>query len=110
LDPDRVKSTQSDGDGVGALRHIVLADGSLIIERIEWKDLNSRRLVYSIVGESVLPVNEYLAIAKVTEIDSHSCQLDWQSTFSPLGSIEHAQETVKALYNGGAIRIRTLLE
>lgn len=109
LDPRQVKSVECEGNDVGAVRNIMMADGSVIPERIEWKNEESMRLIYSIVGETVLPVREYVATAKVTVIDENTCQLDWQSTFRPVGSSEEAQKTIKNLYTGGISKLIDLL-
>lgn len=109
LNPKTVSRVECNGNQVGDVRHIFLADGSVIPERIELIEHSSMRLIYSIVEDGVLPVSEYVATVKISEIDSSQCQLDWQSTFAPVGSTENAEKTIESLYLNGIEKIEKIV-
>ncbi len=108
-DPNLIKSCESDGNSAGALRTITLADGAVIRERLEAIDAGARRFTYSILGECPLPVKDYVATAKVTETGDGSCQVDWQSTFEPVGPAGEAEKIIQGVYTGGVAGIRKAL-
>jgi hypothetical protein len=108
-DPRFIKSCTCDGNEPGAVRTITLADGAVIRERLEAVDHDARRFSYCIVGTCPLPVANYLATAKVTELPSGGCQVDWQSTFEALGSTDEAEKMIRGVYTGGVAGIRKLL-
>ncbi len=108
-DPNLIKSCESDGNSAGAVRTLTLADGAVIRERLEAIDASARRFTYAIIGECPLPVKDYVATAKVTELGADQCQVDWQSTFEPIGSVEEAEKMVQGIYVGGVAGIRKAL-
>lgn len=108
-DPKLIKSCECDGNSAGAVRVLTLADGAVIRERLEAIDGDSRRFTYSILGECPLPVKDYVATAKVTETGSGTCQVDWQSTFEPVGSAEEAEKMIQGVYTGGVAGVRKAL-
>ena len=108
-DPRFIKSCEADGNDVGAVRTITLAGGAAIRERLELLDAGARRFSYSILGESPLPVADYLATAKVTATGENSCVVDWQSTFEAIGSQEAAEKMIRGVYTGGVAGIRKAL-
>ena len=104
--PRMIKSCTVDGFGVGAVRTIETADGGVIRERLESLEPHARRLAYSIVGESPLPLTNYMATMMVTG-HSNGCQIDWVSTFEPRGvSPQVAEGVVRAIYEAGIAGIR----
>ncbi len=108
-DPNLIKSCEADGNSAGAIRTITLADGAVIRERLEAIDADSRRFSYSILGECPLPVKDYVATAKVTETGSGNCQVDWQSTFEPVGPADEAEKMIRGVYTGGVAGVRKAL-
>ena len=109
LNPETVLEVKCDGNEVGSTRWITLQDGAVVEERIEYLDPAARRMIYSIVGESPLPVTEYLATAKVSESEEGRCSLDWQSTFVPKGDKTMAEKVMLGLYTFAIGRINSLL-
>ncbi len=107
--PGFVIGCEADGNDVGALRVVTMADGAEVSERLEWFDDDACRLSYSIVGESKFPVKDYLATVKVTEIDENHCQVDWQSTFEALGPVDQLEDLFRGVYAGGVVGIRKRL-
>lgn len=94
---DLVKRTSCEGEGVGALRTLELADGGAVRERLDAFDAARRSLTYSIVGESPLPVRDYRATVEVVESGPERCRVEWRSTFEPAGAPE---PEVRALVEG----------
>ncbi len=108
-DPNLIKSCECDGNTAGAIRVLTLADGSVIRERLEAIDGDARRFTYSILGECPLPVADYVATAKVTELGDGKCQVDWQSTFAPVGDAGEAEKMIAGVYTGGVAGVRKAL-
>ncbi len=50
-----------------------------------------------------------LLVSKVTETGSGSCQVDWQSTFEPVGSVDEAEKMIRGVYTGGVAGVRKAL-
>jgi hypothetical protein len=108
-DPNLVTSCECDGNSAGVIRTLTIAGGGVIRERLEAIDGDARRFTYSILGESPLPVKDYVATAKVTELGPEKCQVDWQSTFSPVGDAGEAEKVITGVYTGGVAGIRKAL-
>ena len=108
-DPRFITGCECDGNEVGSVRTITMADGSAVQERLETLEQGSRRLSYSILGDCPLPVKDYLATVKVTEADAGTCRVDWQSTFEATGPVEKAEKMIRGVYTGGVACIRKVL-
>ena len=107
--PGFVIGCEADGNEVGAIRVVTMADGAQVRERLERFENDARRLSYSIVGESKFPVKDYLATVKVTALGDDRCQVDWQSTFEPLGPVDELEALFRGVYAGGVVGIRKRL-
>lgn len=107
--PGFVIGCECDGNEVGAVRIVTMADGSRVRERLEGLEQDARRLSYSILGESKFAVKNYLATVKVSELGETRCQVDWQSTFEALGPAEELEDLFRGVYAGGVIGIRKRL-
>ncbi len=108
-DPKLIKSCSADGNEVGAIRTIILPNGAEVHERLEIIDHDRYRMSYTIVDPSPLPVKDYMATAKVTDTGPGTCQVDWQSTFQPIGDIEEAEKVVRRLYIAGVKGLREIV-
>ena len=71
-----------DGEGVGALRTLTMADGRVVVDRLE--EVGNRSYSYSIV-ESPLPFHTYRAKMEAKSTTGEKCQLIWSSEFEPKG-------------------------
>ena len=108
-DPRLIKSCEADGNQVGAVRTIVLADGGIIKERLDALEPQAHRFTYAILGECPLPVDSYSATVKLTATDGGT-QVDWISTFEPRGvSQEEAENVIRGVYTGGIAGVRKAL-
>ncbi len=96
-----IESFEVEGEGVGAVRTIGLANGS-VVERLDRHDAEQRIFTYSITNDCPLPVSSYSATIKITDNGDGSCTVDWTGTFEPKGaSEEQAVKVVKGIYTGG---------
>ncbi len=77
------ESCVQEGQGIGSLRKLTLADGRVIVDRLE--ALGPRSYTYSIVT-SPLPYESYRATMQVAAVDEASSELTWTGEFEPLGS------------------------
>ena len=75
------------GSGIGARRVCILQDGSKVFERLVTLDEKERMLRYS-VTQSLLPFESYLGTITVRDLGNRKCQIDWSSTFDPIGMSE----------------------
>lgn len=88
-----------EGEGIGALRTLTLADGRVIVDRLEAQTPNSYS--YSIVT-SPLPYKSYRATMAVAPIDAASSRFTWTGEFEPQGiSDEEAIAFTKGVYAMG---------
>jgi hypothetical protein len=99
-----------EGSGVGAVRTIGIAGGASIQERCEGYDAAGRALSYSIVGDSPIPIRNYLSTCRVVETGPKQCRVDWEGRFEPAGvPEEQAQGLVRSIYTGAIEAVRKLL-
>ncbi len=92
----------------GKIRKVTLGDGTTIFEKLEHHSEEFRECSYSIV-ESPLPVVDYLATLKVSELGEGS-QVEWSGRFEPSGVPEsEAVQLVEGLYRAGLDNLKTLL-
>ena len=112
IDSSLIASCESDGSAVGATRTIVLAGGGgSVRERLESLDADARRYSYAIIGESPLPVANYLSVVKVSETGPGQTLVDWCGTFEPRGvPQEEAEAFIRGVYEGGIAGVRKTLQ
>jgi hypothetical protein len=105
-----LQSCKVEGEGVGAIRRLGLPGGAEIAERCEAYDAEERSLTYSIIGQSPIPIRDYLSTVRVVELGPNECRVDWNGRFEPAGvAEEQAQGMVRGIYTGGIAGIRKLL-
>lgn len=103
-----VESTM-EGEGVGAVRTVILEGGAEVKERLEALDDDARSLTYSIVT-SPLPIDDYVSTIKVTGASDSECDVDWSSTFE-VGAATEAEmiDLVTGVYQAGFDGLKELL-
>ncbi len=96
-----IESFEVEGEGVGAVRTIGLANGS-VVERLDHHDAEQRIFTYSIINDDCpLPVSSYSATVKIADDGDGSCTVEWTGTFEPKGAPEERAITVvKGIYTG----------
>ncbi|HEX5267389.1 MAG TPA: SRPBCC family protein [Acidimicrobiales bacterium] len=90
-----------EGAGIGQTRKISMGDEPTV-ERLEERDDDSRRLVYSIVA-GALPLQNYVSTMQLRPAGDGRTHLTWSSTFdAAAGSTdEDACTLVRGIYRGG---------
>ena len=90
-----------EGQGIGQTRKISMG-AEPTVERLEERDDEARRLVYSIVA-GALPLRDYRSTMQLRPAGDGRTQLTWSSTFeaAPGTSEEDACTLVRGIYQGG---------
>lgn len=97
---DAVESVTLEGDGIGAIRH-VRARGvpGVLSERLDTA-YDGRVFSYSVVGESSLPVESYVAVVTLADAPDGGCAISWGSNWVPNGApVANVRAMLTALYN-----------
>lgn len=71
------------GQGIGALRTLTSADGSMIVERLEATDVATRRLSYALLTDT--PFGNCLTTMSVRDLGPNQAELAWSASFQPDG-------------------------
>ena len=96
--PDLITSCTTEGQGLGATRDLVLADGGRVFETMSKLDEAGKSLCYTL-DRSTLPLKDLEATVKVIDLGGDTCQIDWSSVFEADGvSEDEAIEFVTRMY------------
>jgi len=87
-----IQSLQMEGEGVGAVRHLVTGRGVTISERLDGLDEKSGRLQLTIIEPLPWGMLSYTAMAQLDDVNGDSCRLTWCGTFESLESGSTANE------------------
>ena len=89
------------GEGIGQTRKITIGTAATV-ERLEERDQDAHRLVYSIV-EGAFPFQDYRSTMQLAEAGKGRTRLTWSCTFEPAPghSEEEGCTLVRAIYQGG---------
>lgn len=102
-----VKSCTLEGEGIGSVRTLALAQGNPLRERLVQFDDADRSFSYAIVGASDLPVDYYVGSVKIRPDGASRATIDWIGTFEPKGAPEaDARRIVEGIYRGGIAAIK----
>lgn len=95
-----LQRVEVEGSGPGMVRRIVMGEDLVIEERLETLDHAARHLTYTIPGNNPMPVTDYNAGAKVTDLGGGRCRVDWFCQAKPLEGIDpaEAEATVRGAY------------
>lgn len=105
-----VKSCTLEGEGVGAVRTITLAQGGPLRERLVQFDDADRSFSYAIIGPRDLPVDDYVGTVKLRADGASRTTIDWIGTFDPRGAPEaDVKLMVEGIYRGGIAAVRAAL-
>lgn len=75
-----IQSLRMDGQGVGAIRHLVTGNGPELAERLDRADESSLVLELSLVDPLPWGLLSYRARGKLERIPQSNCRLTWQGT------------------------------
>lgn len=93
----------------GSMRRLSLVGGGTVIEKLEKMDDKNRLYSYSIV-DSPLPVMNYTATLKVTDLGKGKTRVEWSSEFKPTGASEtDATKIIQDIYQAGFDNLKKML-
>jgi len=102
-----VKTSEQQGEGVGATRTMTLPDGSKIVEKLEAHDDGSRSLTYTIL-DSPLPVADYHSTITVRDKNGQA-EIEWSGNFDPKGvPPDQATQVVQGIYGAGLENLKKM--
>jgi hypothetical protein len=76
-----ISSLESEGTGLGAVRHITTSKGVMVSERLDSADERRGRLELSIVEPVPWDMLSYHAIGQLDAIEPGRCRLSWEGCF-----------------------------
>ncbi len=84
-----------EGNGIGSTRSADLDPATgfprRITESLESFDEDAMHFSYKVVGQSPLPITDYLAVMKIAQQGSDSCEVTWESTWEATGALSEAE-------------------
>jgi hypothetical protein len=81
-----IASLSMEGQGIGAIRHIVTGKGVALSERLDAADEQAGVIELSLVGQLPWGLLSYRARGRVLGMPSNGCQLTWRGVFeTPAG-------------------------
>lgn len=85
----------------GSMRHLSLAGGGTIIEKLVKTDDHEKVYSYSII-DSPLPVSNYTATISVKDDGEGNSTVEWSSEFEAKGAAENeAMDVIAGIYQAG---------
>jgi mxaD protein len=105
-----IKSCSVEGEGVGAVRTLTLAQGNPLRERLVQFDDADRSFSYAIIGPCDLPVDDYVGSVKLRAVGAKRTTIDWIGTFDAKGAPEaDAKRIVEGIYRGAIAALKKSL-
>ncbi len=105
-----IKSCTVEGDGVGAVRTLTLAQGNPLRERLVQFEDADRSFSYAIIGPCDLPVDGYVGSVKLRAVGANRTAIDWIGTFDAKGAPEaDAKRIVEGIYRGAIAALKKSL-
>lgn len=93
--PDRyIQSLQMEGQGEGAVRHLVTGKGVQISERLDAMDRSAGIVLLSIIDPLPWGMLTYTAKAQLEDAGEENCHLSWCGTFELPAGGRQAEELV----------------
>ena len=102
-----ITACELNGNGVGARRSCVMADGGKLEEKIIAVDDHLRRFVYA-VNKSPLPARNVIATIVVNELGSNAAIIQWSAEYEC--DEQHSgmmEQTLSGLYEQGIRSLET---
>lgn len=97
-----VTDCQVEGEGIGAVRTVTVADGGQVIEELVAFDPAARQFSYRILqGPGVDARAHFIATVSITKADD-GCTVRWQADFdagnAPAEKVEKARQSATGMY------------
>lgn len=97
-----VVGCETDREGIGALRTLTLADGAVVVERLEAHDDAARTLTYSMTDSGPLPLVDYVSTIAVRANADGTAAMNWSGSFGVSGAEEaDVVALIEVLYRSG---------
>lgn len=101
-----VASLRMEGQGVGAIRHLVTGQGVPLSERLDAADEAAGTLDLSLVGQLPWGLLSYRARGQVLSLAPERCQLTWRGVFETPADGEQANRVERLLKQSYASMFR----
>lgn len=103
-----VESSETDGEGKGAVRRLKIAGGPTIVERLEHVSERERVYRYSVV-DSPLPVSACSSEIRIRDNGDGTSTVEWSGEFEPKGNTgADVARTLRDLYQTGLDNLKRL--
>ena len=97
-----IETCVADREGIGALRTLTLADGAVIVERLEAHDDDARTLTYSMADAGPMPLVDYVSTITVSKNPDGTATMRWSGSFGVSGAEEgDVVASIQGLYRTG---------
>ena len=97
-----VETCVADREGIGALRTLTLADGAVIVERLDAHDDGARTLTYSMTDAGPMPLVDYVSTIAISENADGTATMNWSGSFGVSGADEaEVVGSIEGLYHSG---------
>lgn len=100
LAPEAVEKIECEGEGLGARRHVYIKGlPGPVIERLDVAS-DERVFAYSIINETALPLERYIAVVELADAPDGGCVVRWGSNWIAKGQPEaEVRKMLTALYD-----------
>lgn len=104
-----VVSCTVSGEGIGALRTLTSADGSVIVERLETLDMINHRLSYALLTNT--PFRDCLTTMLVRDLGPSLAELDWSASFEADGlPADEARDMLESALTANCLALKQFME
>ena len=98
-----------EGQGIGAVRTLSYADGSVIVERWETLDEAAHRLSYALLSDT--PFRDCLATLTVHALSLKQCEVEWSATFQSDGlPVHEAVDLLEGALTANCLALKEFVE
>jgi hypothetical protein len=99
LAPEAVDSVECEGEGIGAVRTVRIKGlPGTVVERLDVAS-GERVFAYSILNETALPLEHYIAVVELEDAPDGGCRVRWGSNWTAKGQPDaEVRKMVTGLY------------
>ena len=104
LAPGLARSVSCEGSGIGAVRTVTLNEApglsGQVVERLDVA-VDDRVIAYSILGDTELPFENYVAVVELADAPNGACLVKWSSNWTTKAGAAEAdvRTMIDGLYN-----------
>ena len=105
----RVVNCTVEGEGVGALRTLTSADGSVVVERLEALDEVAHRLSYALLTDT--PFRNCLTTIALHDLGQGQAELGWSANFEADGlPADEARDMLESALMANCLALQQFME